>query len=252
MRRAGLVWSPLPGVFAAAGQPDDWATRLLAAHLWAPEPTVVGAAAAKLLWWPECPVERIELWGAKRKSPAPWLTTVQSTVDPDWIRWSGDIPVAAPALSAVLLAKELGGRAIDEALRRRAAGLEAMNAALETIANHEGNPELRRLLHLSRHEPWSELERAGHRLLDGAGITGWKANHRVVLRGQEYFVDVAFPGPRIAIEFDGYEFHSAREAFELDRRRQNELVLAGWTVLRFTWATLPELLDTLRRALRRA
>lgn len=252
MRTQGLAWSPLPGVFAPADQPDDWQTRLLAAHLWAPGLTVVGAAAAKLLWWSECPVERIELWGAKRKSPAPWLTVSQACVDPDWIDWHSDIPAAAPALSAVLLAKELGGRAIDEALRRRAAGIAAMRAALAAIPNQEGNTALRRLLHLSRNEPWSELEREGHRLLDEAGITGWRANHRVVVRGEVFFVDLAFPGLRLAVEFDGYEFHAGRAAFEADRRRQNALVLAGWTVLRFTWTTLPELVSTVRRALRRA
>ena len=48
-------------------------------------------------------------------------------------------------------------------------------------------------------------------------------------------VDFAFPEIRLAIEVDGYEHHASLHAFQHDRARQNELVAAGWTVLRFTW-----------------
>jgi hypothetical protein len=40
------------------------------------------------------------------------------------------------------------------------------------------------------------------------------------------------------IELDGWSAHGTRPAFHADRRRQNALVLAGWTLLRFTWADL--------------
>jgi very-short-patch-repair endonuclease len=56
----------------------------------------------------------------------------------------------------------------------------------------------------------------------------------VVLAGQDRRIDFAFPDVKVAIEIDGYETHSGREVFEDDRARQNELVAAGWTVLRFT------------------
>jgi very-short-patch-repair endonuclease len=42
----------------------------------------------------------------------------------------------------------------------------------------------------------------------------------------------------LAIEVDGYIWHMDREAFEGDRRRDNELRALGWTVFRFTWAML--------------
>ena len=48
-------------------------------------------------------------------------------------------------------------------------------------------------------------------------------------------VDFAFPDRRLAIEVDGYEHHASLDAFQRDRARQNDLVAAGWTVLRFTW-----------------
>ncbi len=48
-------------------------------------------------------------------------------------------------------------------------------------------------------------------------------------------VGFAYPDVSLAIEVDGYEFHGSLGAFRHDRARQNELVAAGWTVLRFTW-----------------
>jgi len=55
------------------------------------------------------------------------------------------------------------------------------------------------------------------------------------------FADVAFPEQRIAIEVDGRRHHADR--FEEDRLRQNEIVLRGWRVLRFTWKMLTERQD---------
>lgn len=37
---------------------------------------------------------------------------------------------------------------------------------------------------------------------------------------------------------DGFAFHSDPDAFQIDRQRQNDLVLLGWQVLRFTWLDL--------------
>jgi very-short-patch-repair endonuclease len=87
----------------------------------------------------------------------------------------------------------------------------------------------------SREKPWSAAERLSHRLLRGAHIRGWIANHHVVVSGHEYFIDIAFRGVRLAIEIDGRLHEDDPEVFENDRRRQNGLVVAGWRVLRFTY-----------------
>ncbi|MFN2535890.1 MAG: endonuclease domain-containing protein, partial [Pseudonocardiaceae bacterium] len=50
--------------------------------------------------------------------------------------------------------------------------------------------------------------------------------------------DGACSQARLAIEVDGWAWHSDVDRFATDRRRQNALVLAGWTVLRFTWNDL--------------
>lgn len=78
------------------------------------------------------------------------------------------------------------------------------------------------------------------RILRGAGIAGWRANHPVLLDGLWRRIDIVFTVERIAVEVDGWAFHHRPERFVDDRRRQNSLVGAGWLVLRFTWADLTE------------
>lgn len=48
--------------------------------------------------------------------------------------------------------------------------------------------------------------------------------------------DLGWRGPKVIAEADGRGPHGTPVAAFADRRRQNRLVNAGWTVLRFTWA----------------
>ena len=68
-------------------------------------------------------------------------------------------------------------------------------------------------------------------------------------------VDFAYPELRLTIEVDGFAAHSTVDAFGRDRARQNALVAAGWTVLRFTWTEVdtssPDVGRTIRAAHRR-
>ena len=47
-----------------------------------------------------------------------------------------------------------------------------------------------------------------------------------------------FPDARLAIEIDGWAWHTDVDRFRTDRHEGNALVAAGWTVLRFTWHDL--------------
>jgi very-short-patch-repair endonuclease len=66
--------------------------------------------------------------------------------------------------------------------------------------------------------------------------------------------DLAWPDRRVLVEFDG-DVHRDRDVFVNDLRRQNRLVAAGWTVLRFTSADVlgraHEVVVQIRRALGR-
>jgi very-short-patch-repair endonuclease len=53
-----------------------------------------------------------------------------------------------------------------------------------------------------------------------------------------YEVDMHWPGTRLIVEIDGFEYHRTRASFERDRRRDAELKLRGYQVLRVTDAWL--------------
>ena len=64
-----------------------------------------------------------------------------------------------------------------------------------------------------------------------------RPQHRVAVGEHEYRLDYLVEGDRlrIAVELDGFAFHSDRPAFTYDRLRQNDLAAAGFTVLRFSY-----------------
>jgi very-short-patch-repair endonuclease len=53
-----------------------------------------------------------------------------------------------------------------------------------------------------------------------------------------YEVDFAWPDSRLIVETDGWSAHGSRSAFERDRRRDADLLGAGWRVLRVSWRRL--------------
>ena len=108
----------------------------------------------------------------------------------------GPIALTRPSLTAVDLADtRRGAAAIDEALRTGAATLAEMWSVFNALPCRDGNRQRTKLLHESRHEPWSELEREAHRLLEEAGIEGWVTNASVL----GHFVDILFEAERDAV-----------------------------------------------------
>ena len=87
----------------------------------------------------------------------------------------------------------------------------------------------------------SAAERRADRACCGsAGITGWTANVRDPRRDRVSIgvADVVFAEARLVVEVDGLAYHVTPDRFQRDRHRQNRLIAAGWTVLRFTWRDL--------------
>jgi very-short-patch-repair endonuclease len=72
------------------------------------------------------------------------------------------------------------------------------------------------------------------RALVAAGLPELVQQHRVTIGNRRYRIDLAYPEKKLAIELDGWDTHRHRSAFDEDRARANELVVAGWHVLRFT------------------
>ena len=53
-------------------------------------------------------------------------------------------------------------------------------------------------------------------------------------------VDFLWVDQRLVLEVDGFDHHADREAFERDRRRDAQLVAAGFRVVRITWRQLTQ------------
>jgi len=56
--------------------------------------------------------------------------------------------------------------------------------------------------------------------------------HVPTVRGTNPLVDLAWEAGRVVVEVDGYFYHSNEAAFKNDRKRDYELLVSGWVVLR--------------------
>jgi len=229
----------LPGIYADPAVAELPRARMRAAATWDPDVVLTGATAARLTFWPEAAVDRIELALRRRRSGAPGFHLEERQIPPELTMTTSGLRCTVPALTALDLCPLLGGDALDAALRSRMTTLEDLHDTLARTPNRSGNAQRRLLLADSRDEPWSYAERQAHRLFRAEGITGWVANYPLPLLGVVYYLDLAFPEIKLALEIDGWAYHSSAMAFERDRWRPNDIVLAGWRVLRFT----PKMLD---------
>ena len=131
-------------------------------------------------------------------------------------------------------ARTLADRALQQQWLRPA----DIESRLDRQPGRWGNRRLRLMLATLGDGAHSQAERRLHAVLRQAGIGGWIANYSVRIAARRYVIDVALPEQMIAIEIDGYREHAKRETFQRDRVKQNDLIMAGWTVLRFTWSDL--------------
>lgn len=238
----------LPGIY---GPGEGFAARVQALRVWDPDAVLTGATAAKASWWPELEVDHIQASSVRNARALPSGFDVRRIELPDeMIRWSEAGPLVSPAMGVLQMLPSMGSVVIDEALRRRVLRVGDLEYALAVTPGRPGNALAARLVRDSRDEPWSPLEREAHCLLREAGVTGWLTNLPVRLEAGTVFLDIAWPRFRLAVELDGWQFHQGHGAFVADRQRDVALTTHGWTVLRFTAVSLPQLVPAVRQMLR--
>jgi very-short-patch-repair endonuclease len=235
MLRRDLLVSLLPGVYVSRQRAAEPEVRVRAAALWDPDLVFTGATAARLSFWPTLQMSTVTAALPRRRRVPAGYQISRRMIPPELLIERSGLHITSPALTALDLCDDHGGDGIDTVLRSRQATLTGLHEALALTGCRTGNLLRRTLLLDSRDEPWSAAERESHKLLRAAGITGWNANFPLVISGITFYLDVAFKRQKLAIEIDGHSHHSSRSAFEHDRWRQNEIVMAGWRVLRFTW-----------------
>ena len=248
--RSGHLRAVLPGIYAPCERAHDLEVRVAALARWDPDAVLTGAAAARLTFWPNAPLDLVDVATSRRGAHAGFRLSSRRVPDELVLERHGT-RVALPALAALDLS-DTSPDAIDHVLLARAATLDGLWRAFDLTRGRRGNA--RRLLHLidSRDEPWSAAERICHRLLRDAGVTGWESNLPVRSGGRLYFLDVGFPGPGVVVEIDGRLHQTDLDVFENDRWRQNALVLDGWIVVRITWVMLTEHPETVLATIRAA
>jgi very-short-patch-repair endonuclease len=240
-----LLGARFRGVYRVAGSPETadrpaWAavlgtdsplSYLSAARWWElPVPDdgwlhITRFDRRRIAWPPGVRVHRVALEPAATTRRRGLLVTTRDETMLDCLGW---LPLGQ--------ARVLADRANQQGWLSPA----AIAGRLDGQPGRWGNRQLRQVLKDWGDRAAAESERRLHRLLRGAAISGWVANLTVVLGGRRFEIDVAFPELRLAIEVDGYAYHSGDERFQRDRTKQNALIAAGWRILRFTWADLTE------------
>ena len=190
------------------------------------------AAAAWALRRTSSPLIHVTIAGdAGRKKRRGIRVHRSTTLTPRDTTTHRGIPITTPARTIVDLARTLSGRplehVIDLADQRGLvdfADLRQANTASLQAVLQDYRPAKTR----------SELEEALLRLCDDHGIPRPETNTHI--EGIE--VDFVWRAERLIVEVDGYTYHRSPESFENDRERDVTLTLAGWRVLRFTWAQI--------------
>ena len=151
------------------------------------------------------------------------------------------IPVTSLARTVVDLAEVLHPGRLPDALHqaevRRLLDLRAIKAALGRVPGRRRGAALLEALAAYRpenHATESEGERLLLQLCRDHQLPMPRSNQLV----NGYRVDALWPEARLAVEFDGAEFHHTRRAFHADRLRDRALAADGIQVLRVTWPDL--------------
>jgi len=147
-------------------------------------------------------------------------------------------------------------RACDEAEVQEVFDLAAIEDVLQRSHGCRGVTTLRVVLRehaigttLTR----SELEERTLGLLDRFGLPRPEMNVPLVCRpGVAHEVDFLWRRQRLVLESDGHRFHCTPRQIERDRRREADLVRAGYRVLRATWGQLEREPGDLARMVRAA
>jgi very-short-patch-repair endonuclease len=237
--RAGRLWRVHQGVYAVGRPTLTLHGRCSAAVLsCGPGAAVSHSAAGVLLGVRKERGPRIDVTvpgrGGRRRRGA---LIIHRSALPDGDRTIKDgIPVTTPARTLIDLADVLPRRQLERALDE-AAFLRLDLSDLQPRPGRRGGGVLASVL--AEHKPGttrtrSELEEHMLRLCQRFRLPAPDVNSSI----EAYKVDFVWREQRLIVETDGWDAHGTRGAFERDRRRDADLLAAGWRVLRVSYARL--------------
>lgn len=231
-----------PRVYRIAGARSE-RQPYLAATLWAGERAYVSHRSAGILH------ELDGVWARKidvtvgreldRRSSKVAVHRALELRDRDVTVLDG-IPITTAARTVVDLAAvvpaALFERALEDAFRRRLTTPEDVDATLWRVGGRgrKGTKLLRDLLDDRGASSDSGWEVRLRRLLVDRGLPAPDSQHAVVIDGQRYRLDLAYPAQRVDVEFESLRWHTGRERLEVDSERRNRLRAAGWRIVHVT------------------
>ena len=237
---AGVLVRPHPGVYVVAAAPDDY-TVVVRAAIAAAAPTAAAshwtAAWLQGITSSRPPVmhltvvsrHSLKLVGVRTHLATPPLPSLPFRGVPCTLPARTLVDIATTATSAEL------ADAIDRARSGQIVRLKDLEA--ETRSKRRGagalRRELERLGHSGGPSP-SVLESRMARLFRTYGLPEPRAE-RISGPDGRFRIDYTYDDQRLGIELYGYTSHSSPAQLRKDTARQNELILAGWAVLIFTW-----------------
>jgi hypothetical protein len=251
-----------PGVWRVPGSPATWEQRLLAAVLAAGPGAVASHRSGLALH--EIPPGRRDSSVRPHVSVAPHRHPVVSgaTVHRVWLPAHhltevDGIPVTTFARTLVDNAARLGvgqlARALDLGLVSGAVTLDSVRAVIDDLAPAPGRRRARLLALVDERAPGSDLTQSEAEIrvltaIHRAGFPPPIPQYPVTIDGETFYLDGAYPGFLLGLEYHGWDVHRTRSAFDADFRRDRLLTVAGWDVVYFTRASTDrEIAETLHR-----
>lgn len=145
-------------------------------------------------------------------------------------------PVTAPAWTAVEVACALcrprALATLDAALRSgRCRRADLWRAAVEQ-SGRRGIVAVRDLIPLADGRAESPMESEARLAMIDGGLPAPELQYRLTDgNGEPRRLDFAWPAQRVAVEYDGLDWHSGPDAMRRDRRRAQALLDVGWVVI---------------------
>lgn len=235
-----------PGVYKLSGSPDSWQLSLMSACLAAPLAIASHRSAARVFAIPgfesESAIEVTVPDGHRRLRSLIVHESIDLTNGDTALK--DGFRVTRPIRMLIDLAAVLPLDRLEEAVystvQRRLVRIPQLRARLRdpTCTGRRGIVALREIV--EAHESGGailhrSLEKPFLRILKDAGLPIPICQYQAKLTDREIaFIDFAYPDERIAIETDGFRFHSAPTKWGKDRKRRNWLTAHGWLLLHVT------------------
>jgi very-short-patch-repair endonuclease len=241
----GVVRKILYGVYCRTDLEDTVQLRASAAALVLPGHAVICDRSAAWLWGVSCfdyaeieilPRLEVVSVGGKDRSRRGGLYGGKRALLEDEICEIGGVRVTSPVRTAIDLACLRGRRdalAVLDAFRRQfGISCEDYDRQLRRFRGRRGCKQARELAPLSIADAESQGESWTRMTIIDDGLAPPRAQVEVRVPGYGWVrLDLAYEHLRIAIEYDGEEFHSSEEDRAADERRRSALRAAGWIVI---------------------